>query len=140
VLTLDHLPDSMLDDLNASERPPSGSIRENELELIRQSLDSHQGNVSAAADAWASAAPPCTASSNSCARDAALIVRLIDSQNPKLCNQRCAGSTVSCAPSAGDRRAARLVGLCFGIGAGATVADQAVDRRRVARAISRCWC
>ncbi|QVW21658.1 sigma-54-dependent Fis family transcriptional regulator [Pseudomonas hormoni] len=51
VLTLDHLPDSMLDELNASERPPSGSIRENELELIRQSLDSHQGNVSAAADA-----------------------------------------------------------------------------------------
>lgn len=51
VLTLDHLPDSMLDELNASERPQAGSIRENELELIRQSLDSHQGNVSAAADA-----------------------------------------------------------------------------------------
>jgi transcriptional regulator of acetoin/glycerol metabolism len=51
VLTLDHLPDSMLDDLNSSERPQSGSIRENELEMIRQSLDSHQGNVSAAADA-----------------------------------------------------------------------------------------
>ncbi|MHC8318521.1 sigma-54-dependent Fis family transcriptional regulator [Pseudomonas sp. LB3P31] len=51
VLTLDHLPDSMLDELNASERPASGSIRENELELIRQSLDHHQGNVSAAADA-----------------------------------------------------------------------------------------
>ncbi|QAY87291.1 sigma-54-dependent Fis family transcriptional regulator [Pseudomonas arsenicoxydans] len=51
VLTLDHLPDSMLDELSATERPSSGSIRENELELIRQSLDSHQGNVSAAADA-----------------------------------------------------------------------------------------
>ncbi|MHC8332160.1 sigma-54-dependent Fis family transcriptional regulator [Pseudomonas sp. LB3P25] len=51
VLTLDHLPDSMLDELTASERPQAGSIRENELELIRQSLDSHQGNVSAAADA-----------------------------------------------------------------------------------------
>ena len=51
VLTLDHLPDSMLDELTASERPQSGSIRENELEMIRQSLDSHQGNVSAAADA-----------------------------------------------------------------------------------------
>ena len=51
VLTLDHLPDSMLDELNACERPQAGSIRENELELIRQSLDSHQGNVSAAADA-----------------------------------------------------------------------------------------
>ncbi|CAI8761985.1 sigma-54-dependent Fis family transcriptional regulator [Pseudomonas serbica] len=51
VLTLDHLPDSMLDELNASERPQAGSIRENELEMIRQSLDSHQGNVSAAADA-----------------------------------------------------------------------------------------
>ncbi|MFJ2689346.1 sigma-54-dependent Fis family transcriptional regulator [Pseudomonas sp. NPDC087336] len=51
VLTLDHLPDSMLDELNAGERPQAGSIRENELEMIRQSLDSHQGNVSAAADA-----------------------------------------------------------------------------------------
>jgi transcriptional regulator of acetoin/glycerol metabolism len=51
VLTLDHLPDSMLDELTATERPQSGSIRENELELIRQSLDTHQGNVSAAADA-----------------------------------------------------------------------------------------
>jgi transcriptional regulator of acetoin/glycerol metabolism len=51
VLTLDHLPDSMLDELTATERPQAGSIRENELELIRQSLDSHQGNVSAAADA-----------------------------------------------------------------------------------------
>ncbi|MCK9802280.1 sigma-54-dependent Fis family transcriptional regulator [Pseudomonas sp. MAFF 302030] len=50
-LSLEHLPDSMLDELNASERPHSGSIRENELELIRQSLDNHQGNVSAAADA-----------------------------------------------------------------------------------------
>ncbi|OPG72107.1 sigma-54-dependent Fis family transcriptional regulator [Pseudomonas ogarae] len=51
VLTLDHLPDSMLDELSATERPQSGSIRENELELIRQSLDTHQGNVSVAADA-----------------------------------------------------------------------------------------
>ena len=50
-LTLEHLPDSLLDDLTASERPAAGSIRENELELIRQSLDSHQGNVSAAAEA-----------------------------------------------------------------------------------------
>ncbi|AZC38840.1 sigma-54-dependent Fis family transcriptional regulator [Pseudomonas chlororaphis] len=50
-LGLEHLPDSMLDDLNASERPTTGSIRENQLELIRQALDSHQGNVSAAADA-----------------------------------------------------------------------------------------
>ncbi|WP_198919184.1 sigma-54-dependent Fis family transcriptional regulator [Pseudomonas chlororaphis] len=50
-LGLEHLPDSMLDDLNASERPATGSIRENQLELIRQALDSHQGNVSAAADA-----------------------------------------------------------------------------------------
>jgi transcriptional regulator of acetoin/glycerol metabolism len=51
VLTLDHLPDSMLDELIATERPQAGSIRENELEMIRQSLDTHQGNVSAAADA-----------------------------------------------------------------------------------------
>lgn len=50
-LTLEHLPDNVLDDLTASERPPAGSIRKNELELIRQSLDNHQGNVSAAADA-----------------------------------------------------------------------------------------
>jgi transcriptional regulator of acetoin/glycerol metabolism len=41
----------MLDDLTVTERPLAGSIRENELELIRQSLDAHQGNVSAAADA-----------------------------------------------------------------------------------------
>ena len=51
VLTLDHLPDSMLDELCATEKPQTGSIRENELEMIRQSLDTHQGNVSAAADA-----------------------------------------------------------------------------------------
>lgn len=51
VLTLDHLPDSMLDELTAGERSQSGSIREHELELIRQSLETHQGNVSAAADA-----------------------------------------------------------------------------------------
>jgi len=46
-----HLPDSMFDELNSNDRPQTGSIRENELEMIRQSLDSHQGNVSAAADA-----------------------------------------------------------------------------------------
>ncbi|MNN27009.1 Limonene hydroxylase [compost metagenome] len=51
VLGLEHLPDSMLDELSVGERPQGGSIRENELELIRQSLDRHQGNVSAAADA-----------------------------------------------------------------------------------------
>ncbi|SDN15213.1 sigma-54-dependent Fis family transcriptional regulator [Pseudomonas jinjuensis] len=51
LLDLEHLPDSMLDELNAGARPQAGSIRENELELIRQSLDRHQGNVSAAADA-----------------------------------------------------------------------------------------
>ncbi len=48
---LEHLPDSMLDELSARERPQSGRIRENELELIRQSLERYQGNVSAAADA-----------------------------------------------------------------------------------------
>ncbi|MBK5534324.1 sigma-54-dependent Fis family transcriptional regulator [Pseudomonas sp. TH08] len=51
LLILDHLPDSMLDELAASEKSQPGSIRENELEMIRQSLDSHQGNVSAAAEA-----------------------------------------------------------------------------------------
>jgi len=49
VLTLNHLTDSLLDELTASCRT-SGSIRENELELIRTALDRHQGNVSAAAD------------------------------------------------------------------------------------------
>jgi transcriptional regulator with PAS, ATPase and Fis domain len=48
---LEHLPDSMLDDLSAREQPKSGSIRETELELIRQSLDNHQGNMSSAAEA-----------------------------------------------------------------------------------------
>ncbi|MWK56243.1 AAA domain-containing protein [Pseudomonas otitidis] len=50
VLGLDHLTDSLLDDLTATTRQP-GSIRENELELIRAALERHQGNVSAAADA-----------------------------------------------------------------------------------------
>ncbi|MNQ77119.1 Limonene hydroxylase [compost metagenome] len=50
-LGLVHLPDSMLDELTAVERPQSGRIRDNELELIRQSLEQHQGNVSAAASA-----------------------------------------------------------------------------------------
>lgn len=49
-LSLDHLTDSLLDDLTASCRPPC-SIRESELELIRGALAQHQGNVSAAADA-----------------------------------------------------------------------------------------
>ncbi|WP_085695277.1 MULTISPECIES: sigma-54-dependent Fis family transcriptional regulator [unclassified Pseudomonas] len=51
VLTLDHLPDSLLDELTDIDKPQAGSLRENELDLIRQSLDTHQGNVSAAADA-----------------------------------------------------------------------------------------
>ncbi|RMH82660.1 sigma-54-dependent Fis family transcriptional regulator [Pseudomonas sp. AOB-7] len=50
VLGLDHLTDSLLDELTASCRQP-GSIRESELELIRGALARHQGNVSAAADA-----------------------------------------------------------------------------------------
>ncbi|WPD44470.1 sigma-54-dependent Fis family transcriptional regulator [Pseudomonas aeruginosa] len=50
-LGLDHLPDSTLDELSAGERPQSGSIRENELELIRQALERHQRNVPAAAAA-----------------------------------------------------------------------------------------
>lgn len=49
LLGLDHLTDSLLDELTASCRQP-GSIRESELELIRSSLERHQGNVSAAAD------------------------------------------------------------------------------------------
>ncbi|MBF8794728.1 sigma-54-dependent Fis family transcriptional regulator [Pseudomonas monteilii] len=50
VLGLDHLTDCLLDEL-ASGAPPSGSLRENELELIRGALARHQGNVSAAAEA-----------------------------------------------------------------------------------------
>lgn len=49
VLGLDHLTDSLQEELTASCRQP-GSIRESELELIRSSLERHQGNVSAAAD------------------------------------------------------------------------------------------
>lgn len=49
VLGIDHLTDSLLDELSASSRQ-AGSIRESELELIRASLVRHQGNVSAAAD------------------------------------------------------------------------------------------
>ncbi|MCF1489823.1 sigma-54-dependent Fis family transcriptional regulator [Pseudomonas sp. AA27] len=50
VLTLDHLTDCLLDEL-ASGAAPSGSLRDNELELIRAALARHQGNVSAAAEA-----------------------------------------------------------------------------------------
>ena len=50
VLNLDHLTDCLLDEL-ASGATPSGSLRENELELIRGALARHQGNVSAAAEA-----------------------------------------------------------------------------------------
>ena len=50
VLTLDHLTDCLLDEL-ASEVAPSGSLRDNEMELIRAALARHQGNVSAAAGA-----------------------------------------------------------------------------------------
>jgi transcriptional regulator of acetoin/glycerol metabolism len=50
LLGLDHLSDSQLDELTASTRQAS-SIRENELKLIRDTLDRHQGNVSVAAEA-----------------------------------------------------------------------------------------
>ncbi len=50
VLTLDHLTDCLLDEL-ASGTTPSGSLKDNELELIRGALARHQGNVSAAAEA-----------------------------------------------------------------------------------------
>ncbi|MDF0731765.1 sigma-54-dependent Fis family transcriptional regulator [Pseudomonas entomophila] len=50
VLGLDHLTDCLLDEL-ASGAPMAGSLRENELELIRGALARHQGNVSAAAEA-----------------------------------------------------------------------------------------
>ena len=50
LLGLDHLSDSLLDELTASTRAAS-SIRENELKLIRDTLERQQGNVSAAAEA-----------------------------------------------------------------------------------------
>ena len=50
VLTLDHLTDCLLDEL-ASAAPASGSLKDNELEMIRGALARHQGNVSAAAEA-----------------------------------------------------------------------------------------
>jgi len=50
VLSQEHLTDCLLDELSASA-PQTGSIRENEVELIRGALARHQGNVSAAADA-----------------------------------------------------------------------------------------
>jgi transcriptional regulator with PAS, ATPase and Fis domain len=49
-LGLLHLPDSMLEELNATGCAQSSRIRDNELELIRQSVDRHQGNISAAAE------------------------------------------------------------------------------------------
>ncbi|MNQ70622.1 Acetoin dehydrogenase operon transcriptional activator AcoR [compost metagenome] len=49
LLVIDHLTDSLLDELTSSRQ--TGSIRESEQELIRASLERHQGNVSAAADA-----------------------------------------------------------------------------------------
>ncbi|QXH33615.1 sigma-54-dependent Fis family transcriptional regulator [Pseudomonas muyukensis] len=50
VLTLEHLTDCLLDELTRGAAP-SGSLRDNELELIRAALARHQGNVSAAAEA-----------------------------------------------------------------------------------------
>lgn len=50
VLGLEHLTDCLLEELNGSS-PQPGSIRENEVELIRGALERHQGNVTAAADA-----------------------------------------------------------------------------------------
>jgi len=50
VLSLEHLTDCLLDELSGNT-PHSGSIRDNEVELIRGALERHQGNVSAAAQA-----------------------------------------------------------------------------------------
>jgi transcriptional regulator with PAS, ATPase and Fis domain len=46
-----HLTDAALDELQAGARQSAGLIRDREMELIRDSLGSHQGNVSAAAQA-----------------------------------------------------------------------------------------
>lgn len=50
LLTLEHLTDCLLDEL-AGGTSPSGSLKDNELELISGALARHQGNVSAAAEA-----------------------------------------------------------------------------------------
>ncbi|MCU1724059.1 sigma-54-dependent Fis family transcriptional regulator [Pseudomonas sp. 5P_5.1_Bac1] len=51
-LGLDHLPDNLLDELRAGEPPVNrDNLRHNQHDLIRQALDRHHGNVSAAADA-----------------------------------------------------------------------------------------
>ncbi|MFR0713814.1 sigma-54-dependent Fis family transcriptional regulator [Enterobacterales bacterium BD_CKDN230030183-1A_HGKHYDSX7] len=50
VLTLDHLTDCLLDELTCGSSP-SGSLKDNELEMIRSALARHQGNVTAAAEA-----------------------------------------------------------------------------------------
>ncbi|OAI88547.1 sigma-54-dependent Fis family transcriptional regulator [Pseudomonas putida] len=52
VLGLDHVPDNLLDELRSGERPARHeSLRDNQLELIRQALDRHHGNATAAATA-----------------------------------------------------------------------------------------
>lgn len=52
VLGLDHLPDNLLDELRSGEQPAKHeSLRDNQLELIRQALDRHHGNATAAATA-----------------------------------------------------------------------------------------
>ena len=51
-LDLMHLPDNLLDELRGSA-PPSGGgrMRDSQLALIRQAMDRHGGNVTAAAQA-----------------------------------------------------------------------------------------
>ena len=49
-LGLEHLPDNLLETLRGTQAAQaSGRIRDNELTLIRQALERHHGNVSAAA-------------------------------------------------------------------------------------------
>ena len=51
-LGMEHLPDNLLDELRAGEPlAPRGNLRDNQLALIRQALDRHHGNASAAAQA-----------------------------------------------------------------------------------------
>ncbi|UVL30293.1 sigma-54-dependent Fis family transcriptional regulator [Pseudomonas donghuensis] len=50
-LGLDHLPDNLLDELRDSARPPSTRMRDSQSVLIRQALERHAGNVTAAAEA-----------------------------------------------------------------------------------------
>ena len=87
VLSLEHLTDCLLDEL-ASGAAPSGSLRENELELIRGALTRHR-HVSAAAEASGHqprhAVPQAQAAAQ--ADMGGLFARLVETSDPQLMRQ-----------------------------------------------------